>query len=102
VLCGPGNRDGLFFRRDVAWRIRWLLAASGNRRSPILDGSNKAVASPWQGLDEARFPSRVPERVPQPIHGRVETVIKIYECLRWPERLPQLFPAHQLPLPIQQ
>jgi hypothetical protein len=54
------------------------------------DLADESIAAAWQGLDIARLVGGVTQFVTQPLHGRVEAVLEIYERIVRPQALAKL------------
>ncbi len=74
--------DGAFSLRSSDWT--WF------------DLADESIAAAWQGLDVARTVSGVMQCVAQPLHGRVEAVLEIYERIVRPQALAKLVAGDQL------
>ena len=58
--------------------------------------SDEAVTPAWNGLNESWIFSGIAEGVTQLVHGGVQAVVVIDECVRRPKKLPQFFPRHHI------
>jgi hypothetical protein len=59
-------------------------------------GHQEAIASPRHRFHESGVLCRVSECIPQPAYRRIQTVVKINECVLRPERFLQLFTSYDL------
>jgi hypothetical protein len=90
---------------DYRLRSRRRVFPDNSRVFSISDGydrSDEPIASPMQGLDEARIGGRIPQDLAEFVQGRAQTVIEIDECIFWPKRAPQFLPSDQLSLLLKQ
>jgi hypothetical protein len=74
----------------------------GLRALRPLESSDETVPASWHRFDEPRLIGGVTERVSQPIHDRVQTVLEIDERAVRPEPLTQLLTRDDVPRPLQQ
>src|SRR5207248_605858 len=86
--CCWRGRFGLQCRRRGHYQYRL--------RIRVLNGSNETVAASRQCFDIARLVGRVPQRLAQPVHGRVQSVLKIDERTACPKLLLKLVPGDHL------
>jgi hypothetical protein len=88
-------------RTAVAWDDdqRYRAHALISRRLHLPD---EAVAAPRQRLDVVGLARRFPQRIPQPHHGRVDTVVELDYRVVGPELVADLLAQNHLPRTLQQ
>jgi hypothetical protein len=55
-----------------------------NRLRVAFDVCNESIAPPMQRLDEPRIVGVIAKRGAQALDGRIQAVLEVDECSRWP------------------
>src|SRR5215472_3049937 len=65
------------------------------RRDPF-NLRNKPVATTRKSFDITRLTRRIAQGLAKLIHRGIQTVVEVYEGIRWPQSTSQFLPSHQL------